>query len=165
MKVASVFPSDFWWESIYAYFTERSYCFKMLQLSSCLHSCLLLFSLCFSSILHARHHSSQQVCRHRITGQQLSEHPAADTGRNLGRNDAQKLTQLPRLDCDYRSNSRNLLTHWLHAKVVLIPFLPETCCWVSTTSPLTPSHSASSVCICISVFYRACVVYHMCSTV
>lgn len=31
------------------------------------------------SILHARRHSSQQVCRHRITGQQLSEHPAADT--------------------------------------------------------------------------------------
>ncbi|KAM3598313.1 uncharacterized protein V6R79_016592 [Siganus canaliculatus] len=30
-------------------------------------------------ILHARRHSSQQVCRHRITGQQLSEHPAADT--------------------------------------------------------------------------------------
>lgn len=30
------------------------------------------------SILHARRHSSQQVCRHRITGQQLSEHPAAD---------------------------------------------------------------------------------------
>lgn len=37
-----------------------------------------------SSILHARLHSSQQVCRHRITGQQLSEHPAADTGRCLG---------------------------------------------------------------------------------
>lgn len=38
----------------------------------------LLFS--YSSILHARRHNSQQVCRHRITGQQLSEHPAADTG-------------------------------------------------------------------------------------
>lgn len=39
--------------------------------------------LCFlcCSILHARRHSSQQVCRHRITGQQLSEHPAADTGK------------------------------------------------------------------------------------
>lgn len=37
----------------------------------------------FRSILHARRHSSQQVCRHRITGQQLSEHPAADTGTSV----------------------------------------------------------------------------------
>lgn len=35
---------------------------------------------CFDSILRARRRSSQQVCRHRITGQQLSEHPAADAG-------------------------------------------------------------------------------------
>lgn len=37
----------------------------------------------YPSILHARRHNSQQVCRHRITGQQLSEHPAADTGTRL----------------------------------------------------------------------------------
>lgn len=49
-----------------------------------MHWCFLLFLFCYSSILHARHHSSQQVCRHRITGQQLSKHPAADTGRILG---------------------------------------------------------------------------------
>lgn len=47
--------------------------------------CCVCTDVCFlfsySSILHARRHNSQQVCRHRITGQQLSEHPAADTGR------------------------------------------------------------------------------------
>lgn len=60
--------------------------FKKLRsrLSLCMHWCFLLFLFCYSSILHARHHSSQQVCRHRITGQQLSKHPAADTGRILG---------------------------------------------------------------------------------
>ncbi|KAB5554012.1 hypothetical protein PHYPO_G00045190 [Pangasianodon hypophthalmus] len=31
------------------------------------------------SILHARLHNSQQVCQHRITGQQLSKYPPADT--------------------------------------------------------------------------------------
>lgn len=45
-------------------------------------ACALMSPFLFShpSILHARRHNSQQVCRHRITGQQLSEHPAADTG-------------------------------------------------------------------------------------
>lgn len=53
-------------------------------LKSCWLSVCVCTDVCFlfsySSILHARRHNSQQVCRHRITGQQLSEHPAADTG-------------------------------------------------------------------------------------
>lgn len=36
----------------------------------------------FFSILHARLHNSQQVCQHRITGQQLSKYPPADTSKN-----------------------------------------------------------------------------------
>lgn len=86
---------------------------------------------CFHSILHARRHSSQQVCRHRITGQQLSEHPAADTGRSLGIywqsiSACQKKNWERRLvcfDCDYRSNSGNLLTVWMCARIFLIPSL------------------------------------------
>lgn len=44
----------------------------------CVKACTHL-SLSVYSILHARLHSSQPVCRHRNTGQ-LSEYPPADTG-------------------------------------------------------------------------------------
>lgn len=44
----------------------------------CIKACTHL-SLSVYSILHARLHSSQPVCRHRNTGQ-LSEYPPADTG-------------------------------------------------------------------------------------
>lgn len=142
----------------------------------CSASCLVgtddFLSFCFCSILHARRHSSQQVCRHRITGQQLSEHPAADTGRSwviywqffsLCRRVRRKLSCFR---CNYWSNSGNLLTAWMYAKIFLIPSLPKTCCTVSSTSSLAPSPQlAINVCICTSVFYSTCVVYHMCSTV
>lgn len=118
-----------------------------------------LFFFCFFSILHARRHSSQQVCRHRITGQQLSEHPAADAGRTLGYTLAVHLCvlkwggKLICFDCDYRSDSGNVLTVWMYAKVFLIPSLPETCCWVS--SHTIPQHTSS-------VHLYICILQYVC---
>lgn len=123
--------------------------------------------LCVSSILHARRHSSQQVCRHRITGQQLSEHPAADTGRRDPGTRSSLCVRVGRklvcFDCDYRSNSGNLLTEWMHAKIFLIPRIPETCCWVSSTSPLTPSHSAPAVCAFVHLYFTVRVWFTICA--
>lgn len=54
--------------------TLSSVCTVCVCIKACTH---LSLSVC--SILHARLHSSQPVCRHRNTGQ-LSEYPPADTG-------------------------------------------------------------------------------------
>lgn len=140
----------------------------------CSASCLVgtddfLSSFCFRSILHARRHSSQQVCRHRITGQQLSEHPAADTGRSwviywqffsLCRRVRRKLSCF---HCNYWSNSGNLLTAWMYAKIFLIPSLPETCCTVSSTSSLAPSHSSPSMCAFVHLYFTVRVWFTICA--
>lgn len=140
----------------------------------CSASCLVgtddfLSSFCFRSILHARRHSSQQVCRHRITGQQLSEHPAADTGRSwviywqfflLCRRVRRKLSCFR---CNYWSNSGNLLTAWMYAKIFLIPSLPETCCTVSSTSSLAPSHSSPSMCAFVHLYFTVRVWFTICA--
>lgn len=54
--------------------TLSSVCTVCVCIKACTH-----LSLSVYSILHARLHSSQPVCRHRNTGQ-LSEYPPADTG-------------------------------------------------------------------------------------
>lgn len=118
-----------------------------------MHWRLLLF-FCYSSILHARRHSSQQVCRHRITGQQLSEYPAADTGRTLGCLAAVCLCVLK------REEEACLL--WLAGEALdvwnLVAVRPNTSSSLkpAAASPLTPSHRPSSLCICMSVFYSMC---------
>uniref|UniRef100_A0A3Q1F4C9 Nuclear factor 1 n=1 Tax=Acanthochromis polyacanthus TaxID=80966 RepID=A0A3Q1F4C9_9TELE len=66
-------------------------------------------------------------------------------------------------DCDYWSNSGNLLTAWMCAKIFLIPSLPETCCWVSSTSPLTPSHSAPSMCAFVHLYFTVRVRFTICA--